>query len=292
MKSIVRAALLAAALAAPAHTEETGLAGALQALRAGDYARAAELAAAVPADAPERPKASYVAGEAELVLGDPAAAAGAFREVLGARPEAVPALVGLGRALVRTGDAEGARGVLERALALAPGDRPARRARAELLVALGELPAARAELLAVFEDDPADPESARALVLALVRLDAAPDAERVASDFGAARPDHPMGWFLLGIAREKLAREEDAIAAYRRAIELDPLFLDAHKNLAILCHTLSNTYALVERNELAMRHYARYFELGGKDAALRATYEQLQQYIGPDGRVRQPAGNG
>jgi len=77
---------------------------------------------------------------------------------------------------------------------------------------------------------------------------------------------------------ERDGEDEQAIAEYQRSIELDPTFIDAHKNLAILCHTLSNTYRVKERVNLAYEHYERYFALGGKDPDLRAMYNDLLSY--------------
>jgi tetratricopeptide (TPR) repeat protein len=82
-----------------------------------------------------------------------------------------------------------------------------------------------------------------------------------------------MGWVM-----ERDAEDEQALEQYERALALDATFLDAHKNLAILCHTLSNTYQDKARTKLAFAHYERYFALGGKDATLRAMYDNLVNF--------------
>lgn len=275
-------------LAAPAVAGDT-LDEALAAFRAGEYTRTLELAHSVPTGGEDHPRALFVAGETELLLGDAKAAEASFRGVLAERPEAVPALVGLGRALAMAGRFEPAREALERALAAEPADLAARRSMGELLTATGDLPKARELLLGVFEAEPRDPRSARALVGLLLRMEVAPDAMRVAEDFTVARPKHPMGWFLTGVVQETLGEDEAAIRSYRAALERDERFLDAHKNLGILCHTLSDTYQIVERNRIAMRHYALYFELGGKDPRLAQTFEQMKAFLTPEGEIRTPA---
>ncbi|MCI0587577.1 MAG: tetratricopeptide repeat protein, partial [Planctomycetes bacterium] len=75
-----------------------------------------------------------------------------------------------------------------------------------------------------------------------------------------------MGPFLRGLALDRLGKGREAIEAYEAALARDPKFLDAHKNLAILCHTRNPTYQDRARTEKAMAHYERYFALGGADA--------------------------
>jgi tetratricopeptide (TPR) repeat protein len=279
-------------LAAPALAAGSELEEALGAFRAGEYKRALEIAAAVAPGSEDRPRAAYLAGETQLVLGDVVAAEASFREVVEERPRAVPALVGLGRALTQAGAVEEAAAPLLEALELEPGDLAARRAMGELHTAAGRLPKARELLIEVFERDPKDPMSARALVDVLLRMQVGPDAMRVAEDFTIARATHPMGYFLMGIVQEQMEDDEAAIRSYQLAIERDPRFVDAHKNLGILCHTLSSTYQIVERNKLAMEHYAAYFALGGKDDTLQRTYEQMKTFLGPDGNLLPQPANG
>jgi len=144
-----------------------------------------------------------------------------------------------------------------------------------LLAQLDRLDEARAQLLEASKLAPMNALTARAHVEVLLRAEDTPAAAGVAEAFSIARPDHPMGHFLLAVVMERDGEEVLAIDRYQAALAADPNFLDAHKNLAILCHTLSNTYQDKERTRLAYEHYGRYFELGGTDAALRATYDRL-----------------
>ena len=94
-----------------------------------------------------------------------------------------------------------------------------------------------------------------------------------------SRPDHPMGYFLLGLVLDREGEEKQAIAAYELAIEKDGKFLDAHKNLAILCHTANPLYQNKVRTKKALEHYALYFELGGKDPELERSYLQMKGFL-------------
>jgi predicted Zn-dependent protease len=263
-------------LAAP--TLQSPLAEATRAFQTGDYAAVLEHVGAVSADAEDWPRMQYLAGETHLVLGRVADAETAFRNVLGARPKAVPAHVGLGRALTLLGKLDDAGASLEAALRAEPGDVGARTALGELLGRKGEFEKARETLEAVLESDPKNPFATRALVEVLLRAEKHPDAAVVAEAFATARPKHPMGPFLLAVVMERDGEDAMAIQQYQRALQLDDAFLDAHKNLAILCHTLSNTYQDKERTELAFAHYERYFELGGADPSLKQMHDTLLQF--------------
>jgi tetratricopeptide (TPR) repeat protein len=91
-----------------------------------------------------------------------------------------------------------------------------------------------------------------------------------------------MGPFLEGLGLERLSKDDEAIAAYEQALVRDDRFLDAHKNLAILCHTMSRTYSDAARTQKAKEHYERYFALGGADPQLRTMYDTLKRFF--DGR--------
>src|SRR4029453_13493912 len=104
-------------------------------------------------------------------------------------------------------------------------------------------------------------------------------AERVAK----ACPDLPMGWFLKGLVLDRMNKDRDAIEAYKKAIEKDDRFLDAHKNLAILCTAKNALYQDRERTKKAFEHYKRYFELGGKDEELKKLYETNKSFLEQNG---------
>jgi tetratricopeptide (TPR) repeat protein len=262
----------------PAALGETELEKATKAFSAGEFTQVLDVARAADAAAADWPKIQYLAGETALILGRDEEAERSFRNVLAKRPEAVPAQVGLGRALTDLGRTDEAAAVLSKALAAAPKDVGALTAHGMLLAAREELTQARKELEAARALAPEDTLATRALVEVLLRANDGPEAARIAEEFSKTRAQHPMGYFLLALVMERDGEDAGAIAQYEAALEKDPRFLDAHKNLAILCHTLSNTYRDKERTKKAYEHYARYFELGGEDATLRAMHEQLLSF--------------
>jgi tetratricopeptide (TPR) repeat protein len=75
-----------------------------------------------------------------------------------------------------------------------------------------------------------------------------PEAERV---YRAAARGEPMLAFNLAVLLEDLGREPDAILAYREALAMDPLFADAHFNLARL-------YERAEDPKASLRHLLAY----------------------------------
>ena len=272
-------------LAVSARADEAPPAGdglidrALAAFEKGEYETVIELTAQVAEDAEERPRARYLAGEAHLLLRQPEPAEKAFREVLVSRPKAVPAWVGLGRALDALKKTEEAEEVLTKAVKLDPKSAAAKRALGELLMHQGELGKARTLLKAAYKLDPDDALSARALVEVLLLGSDAGGAERVAKKLEKARPNHPMGYFLHGLVRERKGKIEDAIDYYETALGFDERFLDAHKNLAILYHTNNPDYADLDRVRKALHHYEEYFGLGGKDPALRDVWRRFQRFV-------------
>jgi len=272
VRPLTFAVLLLPLLAGAAAPAGTKLEDALAAFRAGDYARVVALAGEVGAGTPDEPRALFLAGTARLELGEAEPAARAFEALLLARPDSVPGLVGLARAHVASGRPDEAEKLLRRAVAADARDVDARRELGELLLRADRIPDARKELAAANELDAKDPFVARAWVDVLLRGDELARARKVADAFARARPKHAVGPFLQALCLERDGKDGPAIEAYEKAIELDEQFLDAHKNLAILCHTRNPTYQDVERTAKALAHYERYFALGGKDKELQRLY--------------------
>ena len=279
--SALRSALAVAALVVMASTglADDPLAPAMEAYRNGEYEKAAEIASAVADDDPARLKAAYLIGEANLARGKWVAAEKAFREVLDKKADNVPALVGLGRAQAGGGSVDVAITTLEKAAKVDAKDAGARRALGETRFAKGDLEKARADLEAAVKLDPKDPLASRSLVevsLKAERLElAVKEAERIAK----ALPEHPMGHFLRGYVLDRQGRDKDAISEYELAVAKDDKFIDAHKNLAILCVARNPNYADKERTAKAMDHFQRYFELGGTDKELKDKYEQIKAFL-------------
>lgn len=257
---------------------QTDLQRAVTAFEQGEWQQVLDLVSAAPADSPDAPRLAYLAGETQLILGRGEAAAASFRKVLEQRPAAVPAQVGLARALTRTGEHAEAEVLLKIVLAAEPEDVGAKTGMGLLLAALGRFDEARVQLAGASRLAPERPLTARSHVEVLLRAGEMPEAAGVAEAFSILRPEHPMGPFLLAVVMERDGEDVLALGAYQAALAVDPNFLDAHKNLAILCHTLSDNYQDKVRMNLAFKHYERYFELGGSDPQLRTTYDSLLAY--------------
>jgi tetratricopeptide (TPR) repeat protein len=73
----------------------------------------------------------------------------------------------------------------------------------------------------------------------------------------AIKRHHPAAAFHLGVALEDLGKTNEAIDAYRRAVEGDPFFAEAHLNLARL-------YEKTWKKTAARRHLKSYRELTHK----------------------------
>ncbi|MBK7878418.1 MAG: tetratricopeptide repeat protein [Planctomycetes bacterium] len=269
------AALVFASAVSHAQTADVALA----AFKAGAWPQVFEAVKDVPANAADRPKALYVAGEAYLVVGDFAQAEASFRAVLAARPEAVPAKLGLGRALCARGELKEAEELLTELAFLETKDALVKQAAGVLLAKQNQPERARKLFVEALALEPKSAEIARAYCEFLWSTNADDDAAKVAAAFAKAQPKHAMTPFLQAIAFERANEPKKAIEAYEKVLVLDPKFLDAHKNLAILCHTRNPLYTDEARTKKALEHYAQYFELGGRDAGLRQSYEQFKAFM-------------
>jgi tetratricopeptide (TPR) repeat protein len=228
-------------------------------------------------------KARYLAGEIHLLLGDAEEAEKAFRGALDAKPGAEPALTGLGRALLERDQAAEAVRVLEEAAKAAPASGRALCFLGIARMRQSEGRKGRKEVEKGTQLAKDDPEVARAAVLAYLRDQDTDDARRAAQRFQKAQPKSPMGPFLVALVQEREKEYDDAIESYEKALKIDDSFLDAHKNLAILCIAQNPLYTNRERTEKAMKHFDRYFALGGRDAEVKRIYETLQQFLKQSG---------
>jgi tetratricopeptide (TPR) repeat protein len=276
LQLLVPCLFVLAAQTAPA--AQSPLERAVADFQAGRFAAVVEARATLPGEARERARLLYLVGEALLVLDRFEEAEASFSQALEARPGAVPLLVGRGRALTGQGRHDEALVALKAALASHEDDVGAHVALGELLLVQGDLAGARAPLARAHAQAPEDVLAARAWFELLLRSGERAEAAELAESLVARRPQHPLGDFLLGVVMEQDGDDRSAQAQYQRALELDPTFVDAHKNLAILCHTLSADYTDKARAKLAYEHYAAYFELGGGDTYLRGLYDELLRY--------------
>jgi tetratricopeptide (TPR) repeat protein len=224
-------------------------------------------------------KACYLRGEIALLLGDAKGATANFRAARGKKPGSAPILVGLGRALLEQGEHAEAVKVLGEAVKKAPASG---RAQCFYGIALKQDTFGKRgakQIMKGVKLAPDDALVARAAVLYWLDEGEPAKANKAARAFAKKNRKHPMGPFLAALVLEREKKYKDAIDAYRKAVELDGKFLDAHKNLAILCIAQNPMYRDKERTDLAMKHLARYRELGGKDPKILQVEATLKKFL-------------
>jgi tetratricopeptide (TPR) repeat protein len=184
----------ARALAADRHVRRM-----VEAERRGSWGAAlAEATAAHRLDAGRR-EPLLVAGEAYLAAGQAGQALAPLRAVLETRPYDLTALGNLGFALAARGDATGAEEALRRLLRVQPRDARARYRLALLLEQQGRLAPALEEY-------------------------------RLAARYDGRSADYQQAW---GVAALRSGLPEEAVHAFRRALEEDPLRSASHKALGV-----------------------------------------------------------
>ena len=278
---VVAAALLVAAGGVSA-VEPTAIDEAVEHFKAGRFDAALEATERVASDDALRARAAYLAGEVSLARGDALGAQGYFQEAAAKKP--VPAVLGaLGHAYLLPGKADEAVEALSKAVA---GDAKTARYRAWLGLAhlrAGRADAAKRDVAAASKPAPTDPDVVKAVVEERLAAQDADGATKAVAVFAKAAKDHPLGPFLEAVVLDRAGKTDAAIAAYQRALKLDEGFLDAHKNLAILCVTQNPLYSVPARTKLAMEHFAAYAERGGKDAEVLQVYETLKSFLSSQG---------
>ena len=251
---------------------------AVEHFKAGRFDEALEATEKVAREDALRPRAAYLAGEVSLARGDALGAQGYFQEAADKKPVA-PVLASLGRAYLLQGKGAEAVEPLTKAVAL---DAKTARYRAWLglaQLASGHADLARKDVAAALKAAPTDPDVVKAAVEERLAAQDADGASKAVAAFAKAAKDHPLGPFLEAVVLDRAGKTDDAIAAYERALKLDDAFLDAHKNLAILCHTRNPLYTDEVRTKKALEHYAKYFELGGQDKELESSYAQFKAFM-------------
>jgi tetratricopeptide (TPR) repeat protein len=152
-----------------------------------------------------------------------------FEEALQGDPRFIPALLGRAEVLAHRGQVLRARTDMEAVLRLEPGNVAARLSLARLYKGQGLLEEAGEQLRAAARSDgPMAPDVLVLLGELILHTGSAAEARGYLQRAVALRPGDAGGWSLLGLAFEKEGRVSKAIAAHRRAAELDgysPAFL-------------------------------------------------------------------
>jgi predicted Zn-dependent protease len=171
---------------------------------------------------------------AALAEGRLAVAEHLLRDILKARPAEIAAIRMLAEIATRLGRYEDAEALLVRCLELAPGFSPARHNLAVVLYRQTKAAAALVEIEALLADDPANPGYRNLQAAALGQVGEYGRAIEIYEALLKAYPVQPKGWMSYGHALKTLGRQDDAIAAYRKAIDLKPDLGEAWWSLANL----------------------------------------------------------
>ena len=144
-----------------------------------------------------------------------------------------------GTANERTGDHAGAERAFRRGLELAPNDAEILNALGWTLFQEGRTQEAVAEYERAVAADPRHAKSHNNLALALVELGRLDEA---ASHFRASLELSPKAeiWSDYGFTMARLGKREEALAAYGKALEIDPACPSAHLNLAVVAIQTGN----------------------------------------------------
>lgn len=158
----------------------------------------------------------------------------------------------LGISLLLRQDIEGAKAAIERSLALAPAEPHAYRALGQIHLIRNELDVARSSFEHAIALDPISVDAHAQLAVILILAGETGDALRILSERLRDCGDVPLLWANLGAALLVHGRLEEAIDAYRRALELNPSWNGLRGDLALVLFTRGRfTEAVAERRRMA-----------------------------------------
>jgi predicted Zn-dependent protease len=213
----------------------------------------------------------------------------ALRAWLKQHPTDVAAIRMLAELAVRVGRNEDALNLLERCLELAPGFREARQHYALVLHRDQHAAEALAQLDILLAEDARNPGCRTLKAAILCRLGEYDAGIALYEAILGEYPNNPRVWMSHGHALKTAGRQDDAIAAYRRSIALDPGFGEAYWSLANL-----KTFRFGDDEVAAMRAQLARSDLGVEhrfhfDFALGKALEDRAEYA--DSFTHYAAGN-
>ena len=201
-----------------------------------------------------------------------------LRDWLKQHPTDVAAIRMLAELAVRVGRTEEALHLLERCLELAPGFREARQHYALVLHRDQQSQSALAQLDILLGDDAGNPGCRTLKAAILCRLGEYDDGIALYEAILGEYPNNPRVWMSHGHALKTAGRQQEAIAAYRRSITLDPGFGEAYWSLANLKtfrfgeDEIAGMRAQLARPDIAAEHRFHFDFALGKALEDRAEY--------------------
>lgn len=212
-------------------------------------------------------------------------AAKLLREFLNGHPRDATALHLLAETAMRQGRSEEAEAVLAQCLDLSPDSLAARFSYANTLLQLRKPEAALREADALLDREAGNPLFRR---LKAIALELTGDYAGSAACWRALVEDYPAErdcWLRYGHVLRAMGLREDCVAAYRRAIEIDPAFGGAYWSLADLKRfRFGETEIAQMEAQLARSHHAAadrtrlHFSLGKAYADLGAFDKSFDHY--------------
>lgn len=167
-------------------------------------------------------------GATEQLRGQPAAALAAYEQSLALAPDDPLTLTNLAQLLTDRGELERARAVLLHLLERQPQLASAWVALSNVLDRMGDLPAATTACMRALSLTPGDLQAQQNLALFMRSERSLPIVESMLQQVLASHPNDPASWMLLGHIRGGQARQDESLAAMRRAIGLPPANADRH----------------------------------------------------------------
>ena len=158
----------------------------------------------------------------ELLGGDAEAAIKDLRRVLRDQPNATRLLGVLARAYVADGEPDLAEEAARRAVEIDPSDVTSRMGLAQVLLGRGKFQDARAVLTELNKQRPDDVAVLDMLYRSNIAQGYLDGAEEAANELVRLRPQWGMGQVYLGVVAESEGHSDEALADYRRGLDLQP----------------------------------------------------------------------
>ena len=216
--------------------------------------------------APDHPDIWNSLGNALRVSGDDTGSIAAYRQALAKRPDDPIILSNLAFSLLDIADARGAEAVIRRSIELDPKFALSYTCLGNVLRALGRFDEAIAAYRVVLALQPENPVAYRDLGTALGENPRHLEEAVSILQAGTIRfPDYPDNFNNLGTKYADMYRIDEAIAAYRRALELSP-------NSAFKLNNLANAIKFIGRTAEAIEYYHQAQEADPTIAGIGSNY--------------------
>jgi len=220
--------------AAPAPPLDANRARFLDHFAKREYAQALDAALAALDAAPADREPYMMVSKTLIESGRDADGPALFARYAAKRPDRAEPWFFRGFHEARLGRWADAQASLERAAAMAPSDAETRFRLGLVLQERGDARRAAEELRRARDLDPGSAGKAAALMVVLSAAGLDPEAERVAAELGARTPPSAEARYAVARLRLKQRRWTDAEAALREALEIDPAFEPARRDLNLL----------------------------------------------------------